>query len=96
MKHPTFFTVLGYLFVTLAGTGYASSVSANAVSDCRREAQDYGIATEELDVYIDGCLVSRGELIDGDTADMEYVPPVETDETDDLPDPQKDDTDVAQ
>ena len=96
MKHPTFFTVLGYLFVTLAGTGYASSVSADTVSDCRQEALDYGIATEGLDDYIDGCLASRGELIDGDTADMEYVPPVETNETDDLPDPQTDDTDVAQ
>lgn len=96
MKQLTFPTVLGYLFITLAGTGYAPFASAGAVSDCRQEALDFGVSTEEIDDYIDGCLASRGELIDDGTTEMDYVPPVETDETDDLPDPQTSDTDVAQ
>ena len=94
MKQSTIITVLGCLFVTLAATGYAASASADAASDCRQEALDYGLSTEELDDYIDGCLASRGEFLDSDTADMEYVPPAETDETDDLPDPQSDETGI--
>jgi len=96
MEQLTFTTVLGCLLVTLAGTGYAASASAGAASDCRQEALDYGISAEELDNYIDGCLASRGELLDSDTAEIEYVPPVETDETDGVPDPQAGDADAAQ
>ena len=93
MKQLTFTTVLGYLLVTLAGAGYAPFAPADVVSDCRQEALDYGVSTEELDDYIDGCLASRGEVIDSDTADMDYVPP---EESDDLPDTQTGDYNAAQ
>ena len=82
MRQPTSTTVLGCLLVALAGTSYAASASADAASDCRQEAQQYGFSQEGLDDYISGCLASRGEYIDSDTADMDYEPPVEADEAD--------------
>lgn len=96
MRQPTSTTVLGCLFVALAATGYAASASADAASDCRQEAEQYGFAQEGLDDYISGCLASRGEYIDSDTADVEYIPPVEVEETDDLPDPQTNETEIEQ
>ena len=93
MRKLIFFTVLGWLFFTLAGTGSVASTSASTESQCRQEATEYDISTELLDDYIDGCLASRGELIDGDTTDVDDIPPVEPD---DLPTPQTGDTDVAQ
>jgi hypothetical protein len=93
MRKLIFFTVLGWLFFTLAGTGSVASTSASAESQCRQEATEYDISTELLDDYIDGCLASRGELIDGDTTDVDDIPPVEPD---DLPTPQTGDTYVAQ
>ena len=93
MKKLIFTVVLGRLFVTLAGIGYAISVSASTESQCRQEALDYGVATEMLDDYIDGCLASRGELAGSDTTDLDYIPPVEPEN---LPDPQTGDTDYAQ
>ena len=93
MKQLTFTTTLGCLCAMLAGTGLTTSVSADTASDCRQEAQDYGVAAEGLDDYINGCLASRGELIDSDIADMDYVPP---EESGDLPDTQTDDYDAEQ
>jgi len=80
MNQTSFTTVLGYLFVICAVTGYSASASANAASDCRQEAKDYGIVDEGLDDYIDGCLASRGELIDTYTEETESAPPAEADE----------------
>ena len=93
MKKLIFTAVLKRLFIALAGIGYTISVSASAESHCRQEALDYGVATELLDDYIDGCLASRGELIGSDTTDLDYIPPVEPDN---LPDPQTGDADYAQ
>ena len=93
MKQPNFTNILGCLLFTLAGTGYATSTLANATADCHQEAQEYSIPEEERDAYINFCLASRGELIDGDTVEMDYIPPAEMDG---LPDPLADDTDVAQ
>jgi hypothetical protein len=77
MKQPLFTAVLGYLFVTLAGTVYTAPVSANAASDCRQEAMDYEIPAEQRDDYINGCLASRGELIADESAGMDDLAPVE-------------------
>ena len=93
MKQLTFTTALGCLCAMLTGTGFTTSVSADTASDCRQEAQDYGVTAEGLDDYINGCMASRGELIDSDTADMDYVPP---EESGDLPDTQTGDYDAAQ
>jgi len=100
MKKSTHTTLTGCLFVMLA-TGYAATASANAASDCRQEAQDYGIVAEGLDDYIEGCLASRGELIVDEAVSMEYAPPGEMDEelvspTDEEPVPPPDDADVEQ
>ena len=84
MKKLIFTAVLRSLFVMLIGIGYATSVSASAESYCRQEALDYGIATEMLNDYIHGCMASRGELIDSDTTDLDYIPPVEPESQPDL------------
>ena len=83
MKLPRLTTTLTYLLVTLTGTVYSTSTSANAASDCRQEATDYGIADEQLDDYVTGCLASRGELYAEETPDMEYAPADEAVEMDD-------------
>jgi hypothetical protein len=70
---------LGGLFVTLAATAYIAPVSADAVSDCRQEAQDYGIHAEGVDDYVEGCLASRGELIVEEEVAVDYMPPEEVD-----------------
>ena len=93
MKKPSFTNILGCLLFMLAGTGYATSTLADATADCHQEAQEYSIPDEVLDTYINDCLASRGELIDGDTVEVDYVPPSEMD---DLPDPLAGDTDVVQ
>ena len=85
MKQPRLTTALAYLLVTLAGIVFSTSVSANAASDCHQEATDYGIADEQLDDYITGCLASRGELYAEETPDMEYAPADEAVEMDDAP-----------
>ena len=85
MKQPRLTTALAYLLVTLAGIVFSTSVSANAASDCHQEATDYGIADEQLDDYITGCLASRGELYAEETPDMEYAPADEAVEMDDTP-----------
>jgi hypothetical protein len=71
MKQPLLTNTLGYLLVALAGTVCSTCVYANAASDCRQEARDYGISEEQLDDYITGCLASRGELYAEETPDME-------------------------
>jgi hypothetical protein len=77
MQQPIFTTVLGYLLVALSATGYTASASANAAGDCRQEATDYGISPELVDEYVEGCLASRGELIEDEAVQVEYEPPAE-------------------
>jgi len=77
MQQPIFTTVLAYLLVALSATGYTASASANAASDCRQEATDYGISPELVDEYVEGCLASRGELIEDEAVQVEYEPPAE-------------------
>lgn len=93
MKQSTRSAFLGGLFVTLAGYAYMAPVFADAASDCRQEAQDYGIAAEGLDDYIDGCLASRGEFTVEEEIAEDYAPPVEVDEEPVAP---MDDTDGGQ
>lgn len=93
MKQPTVTSILGCLLVTLAAASHSPSALADTASDCRQEAQDYGISAEELDAYIYGCLASRGELVADDAAGMDYVPP---DEMDELQDSLTGDDDAAQ
>ena len=85
MRQPRLTTALAYLHVALAVMVFSTGVSANAASDCRQEATDYGIADEQLDDYITGCLASRGELYAEETPDMEYAPAGEAVEMDETP-----------
>ena len=36
--------------------------SANIQSQCRREAQDYGIAPEQMEEYVSGCIMAYGGM----------------------------------
>ena len=80
-------TIHGILFVVLAGTACSNYASANAASDCRQEALEYGIAEEQLEEYVDGCLASRGELMVDNGVDIsaDYTPPVEPEPTESEP-----------
>ena len=95
MKQPRLTTVLAYLLVTLAGIVFSTSVSANAASDCHQEATDYGIADEQLDDYITGCLASRGELYAEETPDMEYAPADEVVAEEELQESSMEDGDIT-
>jgi len=47
----------------LAGVGLTAvcqPVMANDETDCRQEAEEYGIPPEQLEDYVDGCILSRG------------------------------------
>ncbi len=74
MKQSLFTTAPGYLLVVMAGAVCSTNVSANAAADCRQEATDYGVAEEQLEDYITGCMASRGELYAEETPDIEHAP----------------------
>ena len=80
MKRLILNAVPGLVLVTLAGTCYSVTASADAAGDCRQEALGYEIPAEQLDDYINGCLASRGELVVESSADMDYEPPAESDQ----------------
>lgn len=64
----------------LAGACLATAslpVGAGLEQDCRQEAEDYGIAPEQLDDYISGCVLSRGGSVASDQPEEDYSPPVE-------------------
>jgi len=79
MKRLILNAVPGLVLVTLAGTCYSVTASADAAGDCRQEALEYDIPAEQLDDYVNGCLASRGELIVEIGAEMDYTPPDESD-----------------
>jgi hypothetical protein len=85
MKQPIVTTVLGYLLVALSAAGYTASAAANAAAECRQEAIEYGVSPELIDDYVDGCQASRGELIVDEVIDTEYVPPVEPEYEQEMP-----------
>jgi hypothetical protein len=64
----------------LAGACLATAslpVGAALEQECRQEAEDYGIAPEQLDDYISGCVLSRGGNVASEPSVEEYSPPVE-------------------
>jgi hypothetical protein len=48
---------------------------ANIQSQCRREAQDYGVAPEQIEEYVNGCVLAYGGL--PDAAPAAGAPPVD-------------------
>ena len=52
----------GVLPVSPVATALDSQESANIQSQCRREAQDYGIAPEQMEEYVSGCIMAYGGM----------------------------------
>jgi len=97
MKKMNFTALPAYLLVALSATGYTASTPAYAAGECRQEAIDYGISPELVDDYVNGCMASRGELTTDEAVDMEYMPPVEAQDDQDMQeDLVTDDDDAAQ
>ena len=48
---------------------------ANIQSQCRREAQDYGVAPEQIEEYVSGCVLAYGGM--PETAPEPEAPPVD-------------------
>ncbi len=62
----------------LAGAGvtvWSLPVLANVDTECRQEAEDYGIPSEQMEDYVTGCVLSRGGNYTPDPAD--YNAPAE-------------------
>ena len=55
--------------------------SANIQSQCRREAQDYGIEPEQMEEYVSGCIMAYGGMPEAEpeTEPEEAAPPVDND-----------------
>jgi len=73
--------------VLLAGT---TTLRADPAAECRQEVQDYSIPPEQAADYIDGCILSRGGMLDP-VAGEEAVPALDAgvmapDGTDPMPD----------
>ena len=56
-------------------------VSAGIETECRQEAEDFGVMPELRDDYINGCIDSRGGVSTSASAEEDYVPPSEPDDT---------------
>ena len=56
-------------------------VSANVEAECRQEAKDFEVMPELRDDYINGCIESRGGMSLPASAEEDYVPPSESDDT---------------
>ena len=52
----------GVLPVSPVATALDAQESANIQSQCRREAQDYGIAPEQMEDYVSGCIMAYGGM----------------------------------
>ena len=52
----------GVLPVSPVATALEEQESANIQSQCRREAQDYGIAPEQMEDYVSGCIMAYGGM----------------------------------
>jgi hypothetical protein len=79
----------GVLPVSPVATAFEAQESANIQSQCRREAQDYGIAPEQMEEYVSGCIMAYGGMpetepepppVDND-ADTSAVDNQETEDT---------------
>jgi len=66
----------GVLPVSPVATAFDEQ-SANIQSQCRREAQDYGIAPEQMEEYVSGCIMAYGGM--PETEPEAGAPPVDND-----------------
>ena len=64
----------------MSGTGLVFTglpVLASIDAECRQEAKDYGIPSEQLEDYVSGCVMSRGGDYAPDPAVQDYAAPPE-------------------
>jgi hypothetical protein len=69
----------GVLPVSPVATALDAQESANIQSQCRREAQDYGIAPEQMEEYVSGCVMAYGGMPEAEPEPAEEAPPVDND-----------------
>ena len=69
--------LVGVLPVSPVATALEEQESANIQSQCRREAQDYGIAPEQMEDYVSGCIMAYGGMPEAEPE--EEAPPVDND-----------------
>ena len=71
----------GVLPVSPVATALDAQESANIQSQCRREAQDYGIAPEQMEDYVSGCIMAYGGMPEAEPEPEpeEVAPPVDND-----------------
>jgi hypothetical protein len=65
----------GVLPVSPVATAFEEQESANIQSQCRREAQDYGVAPEQMEEYVSGCIMAYGGM--PETEPEPEAPPVD-------------------
>jgi hypothetical protein len=65
----------GMLSVPSVATALDAQEHSNIQSQCRREAQDYGVAPEQIEEYVSGCVLAYGGM--PTTAPEAEVPPVD-------------------
>ena len=65
----------GVLPVSPVATALDAQESANIQSQCRREAQDYDIAPEQMEEYVSGCIMAYGGMPEAEPE--EEAPPVD-------------------
>ncbi|MGB7934799.1 MAG: hypothetical protein WCH04_21765 [Gammaproteobacteria bacterium] len=69
----------GVLPVSPVATALDAQESANIQSQCRREAQDYGIAPEQMEEYVRGCIMAYGGMPEPEPEPAAEAPPVDND-----------------
>ena len=71
----------GVLPVSPVAMALDEQESANIQSQCRREAQDYGIAPEQMEDYVSGCIMAYGGMPEAEPEPEpeEEAPPVDND-----------------
>jgi hypothetical protein len=69
----------GVLPVSPVATAFDVQESANIQSQCRREAQDYGIAPEQMEEYVSGCIMAYGGMPEAEPEPEAETPPVDND-----------------
>jgi hypothetical protein len=67
----------GMLAVMPVASAIESQDSASIQSQCRREAQDYGVAPEQTEEYVSGCVQAYGGIPEA-APEPEAVPESET------------------
>jgi hypothetical protein len=71
----TTLAVAGMFVFPPVTTALEAQEYGNIQSQCRREAQDYGVAPEQLEEYVSGCVLAYGGM--PETAPEPEAPPVD-------------------